>query len=208
MVTEVDAMSRTRALADWFAAEIRRVEGDISILESAFQYGSESTRYCGLLSNELLMKMADDRRKFEQMSERARFLHAASELKIDVDAMERAIPGLLVSVQEGSSFGFPRIIGEMQVPCPYFTGFAMWCCDPLQLDITIVSQPLFGSEFSFENLQSVESSDFSRVPSTGYFSGSIMWHFLSQYVIIRAQSPPGSKDVEIKLRIMPIQVPT
>jgi len=207
-VAKVCEMSRTRALADWFEAEIRRLEGDISTLDSAFQYGSESTRYCGLLSDELTVKMAGDHRTFEIRKRRISFLHAASKLNIDVDAMERAIPGLLVTVQEGSSFGFPRIIGEMQVPCPYLTGFAIWCGDPLRLDIAVVSRPMFGFDFSFENLQSVESRAFSVVSSSGYSSGYITWRFLSQHVEIKAQSAPDSKDVEVTLRITPIWVPT
>lgn len=216
VVAEEKKTSKTQELRDWLDEEIGRVKIDLDTLGLALSgpprgrflldeshAGGFVGRYANLTSDEREVKIAEDRKKLEKLQKRLELLRSARELDIDIDAMERAIPGLLITVRNYSRYGFPLIEGEMQASCLFLKGFTM-PLGPLELRVNVAERPIFAFDFRFVNIQTIESRDFSFEPSSGYTFGYICWHFLFQDVEIKARSAPGSKDTEVKLSITPI----
>lgn len=91
--TEVEVRSKTKELQEWLDREIRRVENDVSILRASLSRyetdGDLTTRYKGLTSEEIEVKVAEDRKKLEQYKKRLEFLQSAREFKVDIEALEK-----------------------------------------------------------------------------------------------------------------------
>lgn len=92
--------SKTQELRDWLDAEIKRRSRDAQFLREALNkvkeidgFGRlpwEASRYANLTFEELDLKMAEDRKKLEEIEKRLEIMHPARELDVDIDSLEEA----------------------------------------------------------------------------------------------------------------------
>lgn len=208
MTTEVaskeSCRSKTQELRELLYREIQRLERDENLLEESLVHlenavgqGPHLGRYWGLTSNERAEKVFKDREELQRIKDKLRFLRPARELNIDVDLMERAIPGLLIEVRDYSPYGFPMIIGEMQTPLPHFTRFVM-AFEPMELHIFTTAKYM-SPDFRFLSLHRIEA----REASYGHPYGYIRWYFPNQIVILGSPRYNLKEGSKVTLSIVP-----
>lgn len=105
--------SKTQELRDWLDAKINDTKKDIRGLGFALgqlsQFWTMSyltvgwARYGALTSDELEAKVAEDRKKLEELKERLKLLCSARELDVDIDGIEECL-GTEVSVDYHKPF--------------------------------------------------------------------------------------------------------
>lgn len=101
VVAEEKKHSKTQELRDWLDGEIKRVKDDVAELDNAFNTSigrSVGGRYYNLLSDERETKMAEDRGELEELRERLELLRSATELDIDIEAVEKT--GIVIEVDK------------------------------------------------------------------------------------------------------------